>query len=402
MSDAWNPLTLGDVAAISTGSRDRGGALNEGIPSIGGEHISVTGEVAIHKGKYVSPEHYNSMNAGHLSPGDVLMVKDGATTGKIGLWTSQQPAAVNEHVFILRARRDLIEPYFLYLLVQSPLFQAQLRPHVRGVIGGITRGISELTISLPSIATQRRIVDLMEHLDRHLSNLRAEQDSAEDLLASCRTFAFSELGERGTALSLGELTASTRPICYGVLQPLSVAEGVPLVRIQDMAGDFLDGSSCSLISEEMSSEYARSILNGREVLVSIRGTLGRVALCPSHLKGANISRDVALIEPDSRVEAAYLRHALIWRVRRGPWESGGSTRPSLNIGDLRNTEVPVPAIHRQREIVGLLDAQESVVRSLQSEAKALARLRVVLLEEFLSKRITLVGDHYDNQFLTVA
>jgi type I restriction enzyme S subunit len=92
-------------------------------------------------------------------------------------------------------------------------------------------------------------------------------------------------------LTLGQLTATTRPICYGVLKPGPYVEGgVPLLRIVDMAGHVVAQSGYHRISSTLDSEFHRSRLRGGEVLLSIQGTVGRVATVPAALAGANISR----------------------------------------------------------------------------------------------------------------
>ena len=71
-------------------------------------------------------------------------------------------------------------------------------------------------------------------------------------------------------VSLGELTSTTRPICYGVLKPGERTDGgVPLIRITDISGNYFDDSDLYLISEDLDREFSRSKLSGGEILISI-------------------------------------------------------------------------------------------------------------------------------------
>src|SRR5206468_4259782 len=122
--------------------------------------------------------------------------------------------------------------------------------------------------------------------------------------ARCMT----ELPEGWGQSTLGDATASTRPICYGVLKPGPYdASGVPMLRIVDIAGYRVDTSRVHRISAKLDQEFARSRLKGGELLLSIQGTVGRAALCPNALAGANISRTLAVIEPDGRFLKEFLR-----------------------------------------------------------------------------------------------
>ena len=115
----FKAFNLGEVCSIESGSREKGGASTFGIPSIGGEQISSAGYILTEKMKYITEEHFKKMKQGILKPGDILLVKDGATTGKCAFYKNEyKEAAVNEHVFILRAN-NLILPRLLYYVLPS-------------------------------------------------------------------------------------------------------------------------------------------------------------------------------------------------------------------------------------------------------------------------------------------
>ena len=114
--------TLGDVLEVlESGSRPRGGAVNDGVPSIGAEKIESIGIYDYSSEKYVSREYYDKMRRGKIRSGDVLLYKDGAYTGKVSMALNGFPhveAAVNEHVFILRTR-NLHAQCFLYCFLRQ-------------------------------------------------------------------------------------------------------------------------------------------------------------------------------------------------------------------------------------------------------------------------------------------
>lgn len=198
------------------------------------------------------------------------------------------------------------------------------------------------------------------------------------------------------SLTLGELTESTRPICYGVLKPGPyVHDGIPLIRIVDIKQDTLDLSAVHRISRDLDSEFARSRLSGGEVLLSIQGTIGRVAICPSSLAGANISRTIAVIQPDERVLPEFLRLYLMNLASMNRFEVTGTTRDSLNISTIREMTVPVPPLDEQQRIVAILEEHLS---RLDAAARALSRilllvrsLRESILAAALSRKVARDG-----------
>ena len=170
-SDNWPMVSLGMIADIESGSRDKGGALDTGIPSIGGQQIGNNGNIRFDKMKYISKEHFHRMKKGILKRNDVLIVKDGATTGKVGYFPYDIPSAVNEHVFILRAK-DIVHPYYLFSTIQSDVFQENLQPFIKGIIGGINLEIRNIQIPLPPLAVQRNIVDELEVHQKAIAKAR--------------------------------------------------------------------------------------------------------------------------------------------------------------------------------------------------------------------------------------
>ncbi|HWH28925.1 MAG TPA: restriction endonuclease subunit S [Mycobacteriales bacterium] len=128
---------------------------------------------------------------------------------------------------------------------------------------------------------------------------------------------------------------------------------MPLLRVVDLANDRVELSAAHRISRALDDEFRRSRLRGGEVLLSIQGTVGRVALSPPEAAGANISRTLAVIEPDGRVDARFLRYFLM--SYRQHFKVGGTTRASLNISDLRPVPVPVPPLDEQHRIVAALE-----------------------------------------------
>ncbi|WP_242077108.1 restriction endonuclease subunit S [Brevundimonas diminuta] len=169
----------------------------------------------------------------------------------------------------------------------------------------------------------------------------------------------SELPEGWSEVAVNDLTDAHAPICYGVLKPGERDDAiVPMVRVTDIRGDVLERSQLMLISHQLDEEFSRSRISGGDVLLSIQGTVGRVAVVPDDMPAANISRTIARIRPASLDLSRWL-----WAALRTPQmqeamgeETGGTTRDSLNIGALRDISIRVPPLAEQRRIVAKLDA----------------------------------------------
>lgn len=188
-----------------------------------------------------------------------------------------------------------------------------------------------------------------------------------------------ELPRGWTIASLADLATAPSDIGYGVLQPGGHQDdGVPMLRVKDIKGNDVDTSGVYRISRALDEQYRRTRLVGGELLVSIQGTVGRVALVPDELAGSNISRTLAKIPLRDRTLGPWLHRVLQspQMQNRLAEQIGGTTRDSLNLGALRAIEVPLPPVREQRRIVAKLDAllaSSRAARAALSEAREMAR-----------------------------
>jgi type I restriction enzyme, S subunit len=145
----WKWAKLKDVlVGLESGSRPRGGvnSVLQGVPSLSAEHMTKFGTFNFSNLKYIPEDFYATMQRGHVCLNDILVVKDGATTGKVAFIHEGflfKRAVVNEHVFICRPDIDVIWPRFLFYWLWSPMGYAAIRASYQGAaIGGINQGFT--------------------------------------------------------------------------------------------------------------------------------------------------------------------------------------------------------------------------------------------------------------------
>ncbi len=172
---------LSDVAnLITSGQRPKGGVRNisEGIPSLGGEHINALGIVAQTKLKYIPEEFHKSHLDSRVLPNDILLVKDGATTGKVGFVPEDYPfkeVNINEHLFLIRIK-DGYDPFYVFCFLKSATSQIQIRREITGAtITGLVRdAVNKLLIPIPPKRIQEQISAQIEQRIGKAKDLKVE------------------------------------------------------------------------------------------------------------------------------------------------------------------------------------------------------------------------------------
>ena len=161
------------LIALENGNRPKGGVsqITEGIPSIGGEHLNSKGGFDFDNLKYVPKNFYDSMRRGKIEKEDILIVKDGATTGKTSFVHDNFPyyiSVVNEHVFIVRADTKKVIPKYLFYVLFSKIGQSQIMKTFHGsAIGGInSKFVDSVRVPIPSLPIQKRIVSILERAEK--------------------------------------------------------------------------------------------------------------------------------------------------------------------------------------------------------------------------------------------
>ena len=238
------------------------------------------------------------------------------------------------------------------------------------------------------IAKQQRIMTgLMQDLltrgiDEH-ANLRSEQT---------HEFKDSPLGRvpAGWAVAtLNQLTPADAPIGYGIVQPGAYdPSGVRVAGIYTINSDF---EKWHMSSSAIEAAYQRSRIRPGDVLLSIKGSTGRVGVVPPNIQG-NISRELARIRPASTLNPHFIRFQLLSNSYQRYLVNAevGTTRAELSIKVLRKLFAAVPPRAEQDEIALRLACAEGNLNATHLSLENLRRVKTGLMQDLLTgnRRVT--------------
>lgn len=356
---SWSTATLGDVVDVLDSRR---------IPVNAAERALRPGDVPY----YGATGQVGSINEAIFDEELVLLGEDGAPfldQSKPKAYLVDGPSWVNNHAHVLRAIPGVTTNRFLKYALDA----ADFRPHVNGTtrLKLTQKAMNSMPIPLPPRAEQERIVAAIEEhlsrLDAVSTGLAAVPDKLDRFRQVLLRDSFDASWER---VPITAVTDPERVIRYGILKPGDdVTGGIPVVKVRDYPAGEIRVDSLKRTTPEIAARFAGATLRPGDVLISIRGTFGRVAPVPDSLDGASITQDSARISPLPTLHRGFLVHFLrspecqhfLRRVARGVAVKG------VNIRDLRMLNIPLPDFETQVATSDRLDDQLSLHRHLGAE-----------------------------------
>ena len=161
-----------------------------------------------------------------------------------------------------------------------------------------------------------------------------------------------------TWVRFDELVRADKPIAYGVLVPgPDEPAGVPFVRLGDLSLGNPAPRPEKSIALEIDAQFARTRLEGGEILMGVVGSIGKLGVAPASWKGANIARAICRIVPTDLVDRQFVLMLLQSQFMKARFVGDTRTlaQPTLNVGLIRECPTPLPPIAEQRRIVARVE-----------------------------------------------
>ena len=211
----------------------------------------------------------------------------------------------------------------------------------------------------------------------------------------------SEIWERVAPLK--EISEFVRDGTHASFQ--RVSHGKPLLSAKNITegGDIAWDGSDSLVSEADYRAISRSFRITRgDVLLTIVGSIGRVALCRND-DAVAFQRSVAVIRPRSDlIDPDFLAHLLRTRSVQSELlrRANATAQAGVYLGELDQVLIPVPSLVEQRKIAEILDTAHKAIRSTEQLIAKLEQVKRCVLRDLLAReasswRISNVDSEFD-------
>lgn len=376
------------VKELESGARPKGGVSCETgtIPSIGAEHLSEDGGLKLYKNKFITTEFFKALKSGKIKRNDILIVKDGATTGKVSFVGYDFPfadAAINEHVFRVAIDQKVSFPKYVYFFLKSLNGKKQILNDFRGAtVGGISRQFIELAqIPLPPLDDQLRIATILTCAERLIAKRKDSIKALDELLKSTFGEMFGDpvRNERGWEIvTLKDLCSKVVDCPHNTPQYSDEPTGLYCIRSSDIQNGYLDFNTTLQVDASTFTERNERHIPSYNDIVFTRegGRLGNSARVPRNVNIC-LGQRIMLFEVNCDIAVSEFFWALLNTVSIQQCIqnlAGGGAAPRINIKDLIKIKCYCPPLKIQSQFAAIAEKVESLKVSYTQSLKELENL----------------------------
>jgi len=411
------------LSSLESGSRETGGGnqLDEGIFSLGGEHINWNGTLNLENPKLISEEYYNLMNQGKLKINDVLLVKDGATIGKTAFFRKKEfeKMTVNEHVFLMRSNKRIYPKLLYYLICGDSGFKQIKLTEVGSAQGGINQDfIAKIYFSIPGDKQdQTAIANFLDKETSRIDSLIEKDKRLIELLKEKRTALINHavtkgidpnvkmkdsginwIGEIPVGWEIRKVSRSFDIIGSGTTPKSQEASyydkgDIPWIITGDLNDSLLKEPSKKITKETLINYSVLKMYPKNSLIIAMYGaTIGKIAL----LNMEACTNQACCVLAKSRIfETKYVFYWFIANKKNIISYSYGGGQPNISQDVVKTLKIPLPPRSEQQKIVRYLDKAvvkiDKTIQKIEEKIKLLEEYKKSLIHHLVTGKIDVRG-----------
>ncbi len=439
MAGEWKPTSFREagVTLIDCDHRTPP-AAESGYPYIAIPQLK-EGRLSLSGVRHISPEHFAEWTRKAKPQHHDVILSRRCNPGETAYVPAGLDCALGQNLVLLRADGKKLFPPFLRWLVRGRNWWEQVGTYIN--VGAVfdslkCADIPNFRMPLPPLAEQKAIAAMLGALDEkielnHRMNatldamaralfqswfvdfdpVRAKLDgcsfsaldpaSAVPFPDSFQDSVAGPIPKDWQVKTLSDLTSLITKGTTPAQERMTSAQGsdakINYVRVNsiDENGSVLPDKLTVIPESVHSGVLKRSILMENDVLYTIAGTIGRVAVAEDWLLPANTNQAVAIIRPKPNISSGFLILTMRNKIFQEELHNNivQAVQANLSLGVLSKARAILPPQAELQQLFRPIDTLLSQVRANQAQSRTLATLRDTLLPKLLSGELSLRPDH---------
>ncbi|HEC2615482.1 TPA: restriction endonuclease subunit S [Raoultella ornithinolytica] len=373
-------------------------------------------EIDFENVNYITKFRYDESPEIKIKVGDVLVTKDGSTTGTCNIVRNlPSPATVNSSIAVIRPVRNLVSEYLYYFFL-SPYTQnvIKLMQGGMGVPHLFQADLREFNMLLPPMNEQRTIAAFLDYETARMDKLIAQQQRLVELLKEKRQAVISHAVTKGLNPDvpmkdsgvewLGEVPKHWNILKFNHCASIRNGQVDPTTPPYNdyilIAPNHIESGTGRLLekqtAEEQGADSGKYICKLGEVVYSkIRPALAKVCISPEN--NVICSADMYPINGKNGLNNDFLMWFLLCDsfTRFAVNQADRVAMPKINRDSLGECRIPVPPKLEQNRIVTLIKHKTAVLDALIDKSSKTTLLmqerRTALVSAAVTGKIDLRG-----------
>ena len=355
-----------------------------------------------------------------LEEGDLIYGESSLVRTGIGksLYVTKKGAGT---IFAWHTRRFKVNsqssPSFIYYMLDFEKIRGSIisRSTTTALTGVTTNDYFKTKMPFPKKEEQQKIASILSNIDSLLNQTQKEIEQTQKLKNGLMQRLltkgigytkfkkvkslfgkYEEIPEKWNLLKLSDLAKKVKDIVAGPFgSNLKVSDyksnGVPIIRLQNIERNLFLPKNIKFISDEKAKELSYHSYKPNDLILAKLGApIGKTCKIPEDMQSGIIVADVVRIRlSPKKSNSKFIEYILNSEIceKQLNRERIGTTRPRVNLNQIRNLKFPCPPLPEQQKIASILSNVNSKIEKHREYKSKLETLKKGLMQKLLTGQI---------------
>ena len=352
----------------------------------------------------ITEEMSNRLIRSKLFKNDIVFPCVG-TIGKATVINEDNKYHINQNIAKITPSSGINSLYLSYYLMSDftvkEIFKYNTSSSQPNVLVGNLR---KFNIIVPSTEEQEKIASILSIVDEQIDNVDAliekNKELKKGLMQTLLTkgightkFKKTEIGEVPSEWyikSIDEITKEVYryPTYYGIEY---VEEGIAEIRGELLNDDAsIKKESFRYISEKTAKKFPRTKLEGGDIVISVRGTIGKVGYITEELAGSNITANLLRVSMNRNImNEHFVKQLFLSDIMKRKFDeiTTATTIKTFKVPEFKQIILAIPTKDEQDKIASILLEVDKKIEEHENKKQKLEELKKGLMQQLLTGMI---------------